>query len=315
MALLKSELFARILSPDTSRRVIQCHLDQTVAKFEDNTFLRLGFGMSQFFELLRDRLWRGPNEIEFFLDRREGRSSDVWSSAIQPSGVLTLDSILRLKAQKTSVYVHRIDRMVQPIREAVRDITATGYFAARVYAMHSPANAQSTPRHVDPTDVIALQLHGSKDWVIDSKPKFENILPGTSMIQSVDGDFIAPKEYSISAGEALFIPRGFLHHAMSSDEDSLHLVIALQPMTWVDVIKDIVSEMAEQHPELRASLLKSGADGAIVSSFGPAAQLLAQIADVERAQSSADALMKERAQMQGVKDFGQLFAKGTDDLS
>ncbi|WP_298470553.1 cupin domain-containing protein [uncultured Erythrobacter sp.] len=314
MALLSHELFSRILTPDSARQVIECHLDQRVTKIEDETFLGLGFDMTQFMELLRDRLWRSENEIEFFLNDRKGRSKEAWSSAIQPSGVLTLDALMRLKAQKTSIYVHSIDRMVQPIRELVRDMTATGYFAARVYAMYSPANAHSTPKHVDPTDVIAMQLHGSKDWLIDTQPKIANLMPGTSMIQSSDGDFIEPAEYSIAPGEAMFIPRGFLHHAKSSNEDSLHLVVALQPLTWMDVMENIAKVWAEQQPELRASVLAADTDGEIVSSFAAAAELFANSSDAQFVQETASSLMKERAQKRHVTEFGQLFAKAPDDL-
>ncbi|MDJ0642148.1 MAG: cupin domain-containing protein [Erythrobacter sp.] len=315
MTSLSPDLFSRILSAPSAELVISSHLEQRVAKIEDGTFLGLGFDLSRFMELLRDRLWRSDSEIEFFLNDRQGRSADVWSQAISKNGALTLDSILRLKAQKTSIYVHNLHLMVQECRNLARDIGRTGYFTSRIYAMYSPANAQSTPTHLDPCDVIALQLQGTKDWTIDNAPKVENFSAGRSIVSPEDSEFIDPSDHSIRAGEALFIPRGFLHNAKSSSEDSLHIVIALTPLTWLDVMQSILVGWSRENPELLGNVLASDRKGQVVSGFPAVAELLSQPADPEFAERIVAQAMAERAQQQMVRDFGQVFARDIDQLT
>lgn len=316
MSFISPDLFARILSPASAATVIRAQLEQRVVKLVDDRFFALGFDLPGFFTLLRDRTWRSDKEIEFYAHARQGRSRDIWPTVIQPTGVLTLDAILRLKAAKTSIYVQDLQHMVQPLRELARDLCATGYFSCRIYALYSPANAQSTSPHLDLSDVLALQVCGSKHWTVDDQPQIRNFGPGRPERELKSDQFVNPVHYTVNPGEALFVPRGFLHKAESSDEESLHLVIAINPMTWLGVVQRMLTGWAMEQPDIMGSVLNADAagdtKGAPSFSFDTVKPLLAQLSDPATMQAMAEAAMQADARRQAIHSFGQLFA---DDVS
>ena len=314
MSFVSPELFSRILSPASAQTIIKAQLEQKVANVVDDRFLALDFDLRRFFEILRDRTWRSDKEIEFYAHARQGRSHDIWPTAIQPNGVLTLDSIMRLKAQKTSIYVQDLQNMAQPLRELARDLTATGYFSCRIYALYSPANAQSTSPHLDLSDVLALQLCGSKSWTIDSEPQIRNFGPARPDRLLKSDQFVDPVHHTVNPGEALFVPRGFLHKAESTDEESLHLVIAINPMTWLGVVNAMLSTWALEQPDLMGSVLQADEIGQPVSSFETVAALLSHLSDPEKMRAMAEETMKAQGRRSAVHGFGQLFAGDVSEL-
>ena len=48
------------------------------------------------------------------------------------------------------------------------------------------------------------------------------------------------------AGDTLYLPRGWLHQAMTSDTASLHLTVGINVATWRDAVRDALDEAAEE---------------------------------------------------------------------
>jgi hypothetical protein len=46
-------------------------------------------------------------------------------------------------------------------------------------------------------------------------------------------------------GDLLYLPRGWLHEALTSDTDSLHLTIGLNVVTWLDAFKAALEELGD----------------------------------------------------------------------
>jgi lysine-specific demethylase/histidyl-hydroxylase NO66 len=57
----------------------------------------------------------------------------------------------------------------------------------------------------------------------------------------------------LRAGESLYLPRGFLHQAVSTDEISIHITIGLLCYTWWDLLQEIVAG-AREDSRLREAL-------------------------------------------------------------
>ncbi|MGH3028784.1 MAG: JmjC domain-containing protein, partial [Gaiellaceae bacterium] len=62
------------------------------------------------------------------------------------------------------------------------------------------------------------------------------------------------------AGDTLYLPRGWLHQAETSDTDSLHLTIGINAYTWLDAAKAALAE-TEQELAFRHGI-EAGADEA-----------------------------------------------------
>ncbi|MFE7801969.1 JmjC domain-containing protein [Nocardia sp. NPDC057440] len=61
-------------------------------------------------------------------------------------------------------------------------------------------------------------------------------------------------EQELRPGDLLYIPRGFPHHAVSSDATSLHLTVGAHPPTWATLIQAAVEDRIDQDVRFRASL-------------------------------------------------------------
>ena len=56
-------------------------------------------------------------------------------------------------------------------------------------------------------------------------------------------------------GDMLYLPRGWLHEALTSDSDSLHLTVGVNVVTWLDAFKAALEECGD------SSFRRSTGDG------------------------------------------------------
>jgi hypothetical protein len=61
-------------------------------------------------------------------------------------------------------------------------------------------------------------------------------------------------ELTLRAGDTLYLPRGWLHDALTSDTDSLHITVGVNVHTWIDAFRAALDECAGRRrvPPLRA---------------------------------------------------------------
>ncbi|KUH96434.1 cupin domain-containing protein [Mycobacterium sp. IS-1556] len=117
------------------------------------------------------------------------------------------------------------------------------------------ANAYVTPPvnrgfdpHYDVHDVFVLQVSGQKRWIVH-EPVFEHPLPWQPWTQHraqiekrvADAPVI---DTVLSEGDALYLPRGWVHSAQALQMTSIHLTIGVAPVTGVDVARAVVDQLA-----------------------------------------------------------------------
>jgi bifunctional lysine-specific demethylase and histidyl-hydroxylase NO66 len=110
-------------------------------------------------------------------------------------------------------------------------------------AYYTPRGSQGLAVHHDTHDVFVLQIAGEKRWLV-YEPVLELPLKEQRYRADVDGQ---PGEAVIDtvlgAGDALYLPRGWLHEARTSDVDSLHLTVGINVYTWLDAVRDALSDV------------------------------------------------------------------------
>ena len=130
----------------------------------------------------------------------------------------------------------------------------------------TPPSAQGFRAHYDSHDVLVAQIQGEKLWKVygsDSVcPLNEMNDDDVQLPESVE----APEEIGLRAGDLLYIPRGWIHEAVTGELASLHLTIAVYPPLGKDLLNAALEAMVDRHPELREALpvgpLGSAADRA-----------------------------------------------------
>lgn len=116
----------------------------------------------------------------------------------------------------------------------------------------TPPEAQGLDLHYDTHDVFVLHLHGEKSWQV-----FERAVEAPLAHQHGRVDPERPGERllaeTLAPGDALYVPRGFVHAAVTERLASAHLTVGILAYTWVDLLRALVHE-AEGEPAMRAAL-------------------------------------------------------------
>jgi lysine-specific demethylase/histidyl-hydroxylase NO66 len=117
-------------------------------------------------------------------------------------------------------------------RELERDLSEP----VQVNAYYTPSSSQGLPVHHDTHDVFCLQVAGDKRWLV-----YEPVLELPLKDQRYARELGAPGEpvldVTLRPGDMLYLPRGWLHEALTSDSDSLHLTVGVTAYTWLDALK------------------------------------------------------------------------------
>jgi ribosomal protein L16 Arg81 hydroxylase len=124
-------------------------------------------------------------------------------------------------------------------------------------AYHTPASARGFAVHHDTHDVFVLQLAGRKRWRV-YEPVLE--LPLKDQRWSPElGDPGPPiEDFTLEAGDTLYLPRGWPHEATTSDDESLHLTVGMHPQTRLDALR-MALDSCEDDIEFRRSMPADGA--------------------------------------------------------
>jgi hypothetical protein len=119
-------------------------------------------------------------------------------------------------------------------------------------AVLSPKGAQGLPAHCDGADVFCLQLEGEKTWEV-CDPVVALPLTGIPWL-NIDNDAVTTTSFRLQAGDLLYVPRGFVHQARTSDQPSLHLSMYVNVIRWKDLVEKALLEVSERCVEFRQAL-------------------------------------------------------------
>jgi hypothetical protein len=124
-------------------------------------------------------------------------------------------------------------------------------------AYYTPAGSQGLPVHHDTHDVLVLQVAGHKRWLV-YEPALELPLKHQRYRPELGGPGEPVEDLVLCAGDTLYLPRGWLHEALTSDAHSLHLTIGITVTPWIDALRDALDE-CEADVEFRRSIPADGA--------------------------------------------------------
>jgi hypothetical protein len=143
-----------------------------------------------------------------------------------------------------------------PLARYCRQLEAFLGHPVQANAYYTPARSQGLPVHHDTHDVLVLQVSGSKRWLVYD-PVFELPLKHQRYKAEMGEPGPTVMDVVLRAGDTLYLPRGWLHEALTSDEDSLHLTVGVSVTTWLDALGDLLAE-CEDDVEFRRSVAADG---------------------------------------------------------
>ena len=171
------------------------------------------------------------------------------------------DAVLRLFAEGSTVVLQGLHRLWPPLIAFANQLAADLGHPTQVNAYVTPPSSRGFSPHYDVHDVFVLQVAGEKHWTIH-EPVLSDPLrthPWTDRPDEVAAAAQRPPviDTVLRPGDALYLPRGYIHSAVALGEISAHLTIGVHPVTrWgaVESALDLVRMLAAEDPSLRSSL-------------------------------------------------------------
>ena len=143
-----------------------------------------------------------------------------------------------------TIVLQVLERSWPPLVALCRDLEVQFGCPVQAYAYLSPASAQGPPAHYDTHDVFVLQVGGRKKWKVWGNPR---PLPLRKSSDSYDPDLVGAEvrakaplyEVTLEPGDSIYLPRGFIHEAVTTDCSSLHISIGVMVNRWLDVMIEL----------------------------------------------------------------------------
>jgi len=166
------------------------------------------------------------------------------------SGTAQVERVASQFERGATIVLQALQLQHRPLAEFCRELERELGHPVQANAYYTPASAQGFKVHHDTHDVLCLQVEGEKRWLV-YPPVLE--LPLKSQKYSAElGEPGEPvMDVTMRAGDTLYLPRGWLHQAMTSDTASLHLTIGINVATWRDAIRAAVDEAAREDASFR----------------------------------------------------------------
>ena len=208
-------------------------------------------------------------------------------------GTAKVDRVLDEFDRGATIVLQALHHSWLPLARFCRDLEATFGHPAQANAYYTPRDSQGLPVHHDTHEVITLQVSGEKRWlvyepVVELPLKHQRYSPAQGEPGEPVLDVVA------RPGDTLYLPRGWLHQALTTDTDSLHLTIGINVRPWVEAVRDALVELESELPYRRS--VDEEPDGLL--------ELLAQRLEPEqvRARTRARLVRSRRSVLDGQLD-------------
>ena len=155
-----------------------------------------------------------------------------------------LDRMYALLDQGSTINVLDLEGLSASVAAMTRGLEADIGASVNITAFLTPATADNIPAHYDMVDVFALQISGSKRWRLWPSVTGLPVLSAASRHYTIDDGAVSEDrlvaDVDLEAGDTLFVPRGMIHQAITTDRHSLHITVMINPTKRWDILRAAV---------------------------------------------------------------------------
>jgi ribosomal protein L16 Arg81 hydroxylase len=166
------------------------------------------------------------------------------------SGTARVDRVAAEFEQGATIVLQALQHQHEPLAGFCRELERELGHPAQANAYYTPSRAQGFKVHHDTHDVLCLQVEGEKRWLVYA-PVLELPLKHQKYTAEMGDPGEPLLDVTMRAGDTLYLPRGWLHQAMTSDTPSLHLTVGINVATWRDAVREALDEVSEEDVSFR----------------------------------------------------------------
>ncbi|MFI5835661.1 cupin domain-containing protein [Micromonospora sp. NPDC051300] len=167
------------------------------------------------------------------------------------------EKVLALYADGATLVLQGLHRTWPALVDLARDLGAAVAQPLQVNAYLTPAGSQGFATHYDTHDVFVLQVDGRKRWRIHppvlTDPLERQPWGGRADEVSATAEGRPALDVVLEPGDALYLPRGWLHSAQAQESSSLHLTVGIRALTRYALVEELAA-LAAEDARLRAGL-------------------------------------------------------------
>lgn len=197
--------------------------------------------------------------------------------------------LLEQFAAGATIVLQGLHRLWPPVIDFVRAMVDDLGHPVQANAYVTPPNSRGFDPHFDVHDVFVLQTAGHKHWTIHEPVHTDPLAnqPWTdhrdAVARRATGEPVI--DTVLGPGDALYLPRGWIHSANALGALSIHLTIGVSSFTTMDVIRAVVDQL-DNVDDFRKSLAM-GVDPANHDEMtANATKVIAALADTLRDRAS-----------------------------
>jgi len=151
-------------------------------------------------------------------------------------------------ASGATIVLQGLHRLWPPLIDFVRQAVDELGHPVQANAYITPPTNRGFDPHYDVHDVFVLQASGQKRWIVH-EPVHDHPLPSqpwtqhrAAIAERMTDDSVI--DTVLSEGDALYLPRGWVHSAQALDTTSIHLTIGVSAVTGLDVARAVVDQLS-----------------------------------------------------------------------
>ena len=152
-----------------------------------------------------------------------------------------------------SIVLQFLHEQNERLKDLCRGLAVALSASVQANAYLTPSGERGLAIHYDTHDVFVLQIHGRKNWTLYDRtplPPFKNERGSRSEFENAE-----PRQHiTLSPGDCLYLPRGWIHKAEGDDIASLHLTIGVHPVRWSQLIEGAVTNLLRRNARFRGAL-------------------------------------------------------------
>lgn len=162
-----------------------------------------------------------------------GYTSDLSWRPEAFTGVADVRRVLAEFERGATIVLQGLHHSWLPLARFCRGLEGHLGHPAQANAYFTPRGSQGLPVHHDTHEVLSLQVSGEKRWLV-YEPALELPLKDQRYRSALGAPGEPVLDITLRAGDTLYLPRGWLHQALTSDSDSLHITVGVNIRTWLD---------------------------------------------------------------------------------
>lgn len=167
------------------------------------------------------------------------------------------DRMVDLLAGGCTLVLQGLHRIWSPLVRLAVDLRADLGQPVQVNAYLTPPGNQGFATHYDTHDVFVLQCAGRKRWRVHppvlTDPLERQPWGGRADEVAARAEAPAVIDAVLEPGDALYLPRGWLHAAAAEAERSLHLTVGVRAATRYTLVEELLG-LAAGEPALRSGV-------------------------------------------------------------